>query len=56
MRSAEIDANRITVKVEGREVILTGIVRSWADREEAERTAWRAPGVAKVDNRIVIGA
>jgi osmotically-inducible protein OsmY len=53
-RSALIDANSVTVEVNGGEVILKGTVRSWAEREEAERTAWRAPGVAKVDNRIVI--
>jgi osmotically-inducible protein OsmY len=29
-------------------------VRSWAERDEAERAAWAAPGVTKVDNRITV--
>jgi osmotically-inducible protein OsmY len=51
-RAAEFDASRISLEVHGSEVILRGTVRSWAEREEAERAAWQAPGVAKVDNRI----
>jgi osmotically-inducible protein OsmY len=53
-RSAEIDANRVTVETFGSEVVLKGTVRSWAERQEAERAAYAAPGVTKVDNRIVI--
>jgi osmotically-inducible protein OsmY len=53
-RAAEIDASRVTVEANGGEVILRGTVRSWAERQEAERAAWWAPGVTKVDNRIIV--
>jgi len=53
-RSAEIDANHITVEANGSEVVLKGSVRSWAEREEAERGAWAAPGVTKVEDRLVV--
>jgi osmotically-inducible protein OsmY len=53
-RSAEVDANRIEVEAHGGEVILKGTVRSWIEREEAERAAWAAPGVTKVEDRIAV--
>jgi osmotically-inducible protein OsmY len=54
VRSAETDAERITVEVQGEKVILKGTVRSWAERQEAERVAWLAPGVNAVENRITV--
>ena len=54
VRSAKTDAEHITVDVEGTKAILRGTVRSWAEKEEAERAAWMAPGITEVDNRLVI--
>jgi osmotically-inducible protein OsmY len=54
VRTAELDARTINVEVDGSKVILTGTVRSWAEREAAARQAWAAPGVSSVDDRITI--
>jgi osmotically-inducible protein OsmY len=53
-RNAEVDANRIQIETHGSEVVLKGTVRSWIEREEAERVAWSAPGVTNVEDRIVV--
>jgi osmotically-inducible protein OsmY len=53
-RSAEVDARRITVTTQDGTIILSGNVRSSAERREAERAAWAAPGVTHVDDRLAI--
>jgi osmotically-inducible protein OsmY len=53
-RNAEVDAKRITVDLNGHSLVLKGTVRSWAERQEAERVAWSAPGIVKVENQIVV--
>ena len=55
-RTAEVDAQKITVDVVGGQVTLHGKVRSWLEREEAERAAWRAPGVTHVTNHVTVAA
>ena len=53
-RSADVDGKAVTVQATGSVVTLTGKVRSWYEREEAQRTAWAAPGVTEVKNQIVV--
>jgi len=53
-RSATLDATGIEVDVLGGQVTLRGTVHALSAREEAERTVWRVPGIARVDNRIEV--
>jgi osmotically-inducible protein OsmY len=53
-RSAELDANQIDVEALDGKVVLRGKVRSWAERRDAERAAWAAPGVSRVEDRIMV--
>ncbi len=53
-RTADLDASRIRVETRDGTVTLTGAVRSFAERQDAERAAWSAPGVTQVDDRITV--
>ena len=53
-RSAQVDAQRIRVETLDGKLILSGTVRSWAEREEAEAAAWSTRGVSEVENRITV--
>ena len=52
-RSALLDASLIRVDVKHGIVTLSGNVHSWAERDEAERIAWAAPGVSEVNDLIL---
>ena|ERR1700733_2041713 len=53
-RSATIDSSSVVIDVNGSLVTLKGTVRSWAERKDAENAAWSAPGVAKVNDEIMV--
>ena len=54
-RNAEIEEEKISVTVDGGKVTLAGHVDTWADDDLAVNTAWSAPGVTQVDDRLTIG-
>src|SRR5438876_10501941 len=54
VRSAKVDASKISVEVQGSAAILKGRVRAWVERREAVRAAWSAPGITWVENQITI--
>ncbi len=53
-RHAEVDAKNIAVDADHGCVTLRGRVRSWAEREDAERAAWSAPGVTQVKDELLV--
>jgi osmotically-inducible protein OsmY len=53
-RIAAVDAKRISVEANGSEITLRGEVRSWAERDQAQQSAWSAPGVSHVENTITV--
>ena len=53
-RTADDDAARVTVVTDGGKVTLGGKVRAWHERATAERAAWAAPGVTKVEDNIIL--
>jgi osmotically-inducible protein OsmY len=55
-RCATVDAQHVSVSIAGSVVTLSGLVTSWYEKQEAERAAWSAPGVTRVENLIVVGS
>lgn len=53
-RTAEVDADKIHVDAKNGKITLRGSVRSWAERQDAERAAWAAPGVTAVEDQITV--
>jgi osmotically-inducible protein OsmY len=53
-RNANLDAEGLSVKTHGNLVTLGGAVSSWDERDAAVAAAWAAPGVAGVEERIVV--
>jgi osmotically-inducible protein OsmY len=54
LRSATVDSDHIAVTVLGGKAILTGTVRSLAEKDDAEFAAWSAPGITNVENRLEV--
>jgi osmotically-inducible protein OsmY len=54
-RCASVDAQQVQVSVDGPVVTLSGQVSSWHEKQEAERAASAAPGITRIENRLVVG-
>jgi len=53
-RTAELDAAQVKVNAADGSVTLSGRVRSWTARQDAERAAWSAPGVTSVKDELTV--
>jgi osmotically-inducible protein OsmY len=53
-RSAQVDAEHVSVEIAGNKAILRGTVRSYAESRDAMRAARNAPGITEVENRLTV--
>lgn len=53
-RKADLEADNIRVETIGDHVVLKGSARSWNERKTIAHAAWSTPGVALVEDKIVI--
>ena len=53
-RQAEREARRIGISVKDGVVTLTGRIRSWAEKNAVDRVVGFAPGVRRVDDRLIV--
>lgn len=53
-RTADLDARKIEIDVEGDVATLTGTVATWLQFDAAERAALAAPGIVRVENRVIV--
>lgn len=54
LRNASIDADNVKVEVIGNKAILKGTVQSWAEKRQAEKAVWSAPGIFEIENKLEI--
>jgi len=54
LRNATLDASKIHVDVLGRKATLTGQVRSFSEKKNAEDAVWAAPGVLIIENNLEV--
>jgi osmotically-inducible protein OsmY len=53
-RSATVDSSKIEIDIQGNKAILTGKVRSWTEKNDAEEATWKAPGITAIENKLII--
>ncbi len=55
-RHASLDAANVHVEIKGKKALLTGKVRSWVEKKDAENAAWSSPGITAVDSQISVNS
>ena len=53
-RHATVDSANVIVAVKDTTATLTGTVRSWTERKDAEDVVWSMPGITDVENKLEI--
>jgi osmotically-inducible protein OsmY len=53
-RSATVDAEKVNIEINGNKAILTGRVRSWSEKNDAENATWKAQGITSIENKLIV--
>ena len=54
LRNPQLDARHVTVTILGSTAILTGHVRTLAEKKQAGLATWASPNVTRIDNRLAV--
>ena len=49
-----MDAEKVNIEIHGNKATLTGRVRSWSEKNDAENATWKAQGITSIENKLIV--